>query len=113
MRKFNINVNGKIYVVEIEETDQPAPVKEESKPAPAPQPAQKANGKTDVKAPMPGTVLDVKVKAGDTVKAGDVLCILEAMKMENEMVAPADGTVAFTVAKGTSVNAGDTLISLD
>ena len=60
---------------------------------------------------MPGTILDVKVKAGDTVKAGDCVCVLEAMKMENEIPAPKDGTIAQVVAaKGSSVNAGDTLV---
>ena len=62
---------------------------------------------------MPGTILDVKVSAGQAVKAGDVLCVLEAMKMENEIPAPKDGTVAQVVAaKGASVNAGDALVIL-
>ena len=62
---------------------------------------------------MPGTILDVKVKVGDAVKAGQCLCVLEAMKMENEIPAPKDGTVAQVVAaKGASVNAGDTLVVL-
>ena len=65
-------------------------------------------------APMPGTILDVKVAAGAAVKAGDVLCILEAMKMENEIVAPQDGTVAGVHCnKGDSVNVGDLLVSLN
>ena len=60
---------------------------------------------------MPGTILDVKVKAGDVVKAGDCVCVLEAMKMENEIPAPKDGTIAqVVVSKGGSVNAGDTLV---
>ena len=63
---------------------------------------------------MPGNILDVKVKAGDSVKAGDVLVILEAMKMENEIVAPQDGTVAsVNVNKGDTVNSGDTLVSMN
>ena len=62
---------------------------------------------------MPGNILDVKVKPGDTVKAGDVLLVLEAMKMENEIMAPAAGTVAaVNVAKGATVNAGDVLCVL-
>jgi biotin carboxyl carrier protein len=62
---------------------------------------------------MPGTVLDVKVKEGDSVTNGQVLVVLEAMKMENEIFAPADGTVAsVNVGKGASVNAGDVLVSL-
>ena len=62
---------------------------------------------------MPGNILDVKVKAGDTVKAGDVLLILEAMKMENEIMAPAAGTVtSVNVAKGSTVNSGDVLCTI-
>ena len=64
--------------------------------------------------PMPGNILDVKVAAGASVKAGDVLVILEAMKMENEIVAPQDGTVAsINVHKGDTVNSGDTLVSMN
>ena len=67
-----------------------------------------------VKAPMPGNILDVKVAAGASVKAGDVLVILEAMKMENEIVAPQDGTVAsINVNKGDTVNSGDVLVSMN
>ena len=67
-----------------------------------------------VKAPMPGNILDVKVAAGASVKAGDVLVILEAMKMENEIVAPQDGTVAsVNVNKGDTVNSGDVLVSMN
>ena len=63
---------------------------------------------------MPGNILDVKVKPGDTVKAGDALVVLEAMKMENEIVAPQDGTVAtIEVNKGDVVNSGDTLVTLN
>ena len=63
---------------------------------------------------MPGNILDVKVQAGASVKAGDVLVILEAMKMENEIVAPQDGTVAsINVNKGDTVNSGDVLVSMN
>ncbi len=116
MRKFNVNVNGKIYVVEIEETGAAAPVTQAA-PAPAPQaapaPAPVAGGAVNVEAPMPGTILDVKVQVGAAVKAGDVLCILEAMKMENEILAPQDGTVKSIVTKGTTVNTGDVLVGLE
>lgn len=118
MRKFNVNVNGKIYVVEIEETGAAAPVKEAPKaeapkveaPAPAP---QVTGGAVNVESPMPGTILDVKVQVGSVVKKGDVLCILEAMKMENEILAPQDGTVKSVVTKGSTVNTGDILVGLE
>ena len=133
MRTFNITVNGQTFVVDVEEVGgavSAAPVRAaapvaapvaapaaapEAAPAAAPKAAAPAPvaGGTPVKAPMPGTILDVKVKAGDAVKAGQCLCVLEAMKMENEIPAPKDGTVAQVVAaKGASVNAGDTLVVL-
>ena len=88
----------------------PAPV---SAPAPAPAPASAPVATGDgekISAPLPGNILDVKVSNGSAVKKGDILCILEAMKMENEIVAPVDGTIVNTVAtKGSSVNTGDLL----
>ena len=106
MRTFNITVNGQTYVVDVEEVggvQTAAPVR-----AAAP-----VAGGEPVKAPMPGNILDVKVKVGDTVKAGTVLCVLEAMKMENEIPAPKDGKVAqVVVTKGATVGAGDTLVVL-
>ena len=85
-----------------------------NKPAAAPKAAAGAAGAVAVKAPMPGNILDVKVAAGASVKAGDVLVILEAMKMENEIVAPQDGTVAtINVAVGDSVEPGATLATLN
>ena len=121
MRKLNINVNGKIYVVEIEETGEAAPIIEPSKAAEAPkaetskaaEAPKAAAGATTINAPMPGTILDVKVAVGTAVKAGDVICILEAMKMENEIVAPQDGTITSVVAKGASVNSGDLLAAME
>lgn len=83
--------------------------KAEAAPAAAPAPVAAGDGEK-VNAPLPGNILDVKVSAGASVKKGDILCILEAMKMENEIVAPIDGTVATVVAtKGSSVNTGDLL----
>ena len=123
MKKFNITVNGKSYEVDVEEiggtgTAAPAPVaapKPASAPAAAPA-AQKSApvaGATQVKAPMPGTIVSVKVNVGDTVKSGDVVAILEAMKMENEIFAGVDGKVAgVSVVAGASVNTGDCIVSI-
>jgi len=123
MKYYNITVNGVAYSVSVEETAAgAAPVAAAPVAAPAAPAAPKAPpaapagaaGAVAVKAPMPGNILDVKVKAGDSVKAGDVLAILEAMKMENEIVAPQDGTVAsVNVNKGDTVNSGDTLVSMN
>ena len=113
MKYYNITVNGVAYSVSVEETAAgaapvaaaapaaPAAPKAAPAPAAAPKAAAGAAGAVTVKAPMPGNILDVKVKAGASVKAGDVLVILEAMKMENEIVAPQDGTVASGAADMT------------
>ena len=116
MKYYNITVNGVAYSVSVEETAAgAAPVAAPAAPA-APKAAAPAAaaGAVAVKAPMPGNILDVKVAAGASVKAGDVLVILEAMKMENEIVAPQDGTVAsVNVNKGDTVNSGDVLVSMN
>lgn len=125
MKYYNITVNGVAYSVSVEETAAgaapvaapavAAPVAPKAPAAPAAAPkAPAAAGAVTVKAPMPGNILDVKIKAGDSVKAGDILVILEAMKMENEIVAPQDGTVAsINVNKGDTVNSGDVLVSMN
>lgn len=112
---YKVTINGKSYEVSVERTDAPAaaPVAAATpvaaKPAAQPIPA----GAETVKAPMPGSINAVNVQAGDTVKKGQTLLILEAMKMENEIVAPHDATVAnIAVSKGSSVSAGDVLLTL-
>ncbi|MBR4308683.1 MAG: biotin/lipoyl-binding protein [Oscillospiraceae bacterium] len=103
MKKYRVNVNGSLYEVEIEEMSAPATM---SAPAAAPKaaPAAAPAGGAQVKAPMPGTILDVKVQQGATVKKGAVICVLEAMKMENEIQAPCDGKItSMNVRKGDSV----------
>lgn len=132
MRKFNIKVNGQAYEVEVEEiaggfapapvvpvaaapapavapVAAPAPEKAETKAAPAPVPVAAPAGGTQLKAPMPGTVIDFKATNGAAVKKGQTVLILEAMKMENEIVAPADGVITFVASKGASVNTDDLL----
>ena len=124
MKYYNITVNGVAYSVSVEETAAgaapvaaapvAAPVAPKAAPAAAPKAAAGAAGAVTVKAPMPGNILDVKVAAGASVKAGDVLVILEAMKMENEISAPQDGTIAsVNVRKGDVVNSGDLLITMN
>ena len=118
MKKYNVTVNGTKYEVTLEAVDASevkaspaAPAAPAVAPAPAPvsAPAANANGET-VTRPMPGTILSVNVSNGSAVKKGDVLLILEAMKMENEILAPCDGTVAsVNVTKGSSVETGAVL----
>lgn len=103
MKKYRVNVNGSLYEVEIEEMQAPATMSAAKPAAAAPAPAAAGAG-AKVNAPMPGTILDVRVQNGAKVKKGDVLVILEAMKMENEIQAPCDGTVtSVCVKKGDSV----------
>ncbi len=132
MRKFMINVNGNSYEVEVEEVTEGGAVSRPAAPAaktsaaPKAQPAPKAAPKVEkkevvvsqgqevVEAPMPGNIWKIMAKEGDQVKAGDILLILEAMKMENEIVAPRDGIVSsVNTTEGSAVNTGDKLVVLD
>lgn len=135
LRKFKISIDGTQYLVEMEEVGatQPTPadaVPAPAAPAPAPAPAPAAApapapepapapaapaaaGSFAQTAPMPGTILDIHVKVGDTVAANQPVMVLEAMKMENEVVAEQAGTIAsINVEKGAMVNPGDTLFTL-
>lgn len=113
MKNYIITVNGTSYEVAVEEVEAgsvspaPAPVKKQPV-APA------AKGSISVNAPMPGKILAVKVNIGTAVKKGDVILVLEAMKMENEIIAPEDGTVAgINVAIGDSVEVNTVLVTLN
>lgn len=125
--KYVVTLNGKNYEVEVEETDAvitavtdaapaapvaaAAPAAPAAAPAHAAAPAAAADGQK-VLSPMPGTILSVNVSVGSAVKAGEVILILEAMKMENEIVAPCDGTVKqLAVQKGSTV-ATDALLAV-
>ena len=127
---YNVTINDKVYEVEVEKgkanlikttavAAAPAPAAAPvaaapASPAPAAAPAVAAvAGTTPVDSPMPGTILDIKVSVGQAVKEGDLVCILEAMKMENEIYAPCSGSVAqVLVTKGQSVDTGTPLVSI-
>ena len=124
MRRFNVTVNGVTYDVVVEEVGGAAPAAAPvaaapaapvAAPAAAPKAAPAGNaGAVAVKAPMPGTIMKVNVAPGQAVKKGDVLCVLEAMKMENDISAPQDGTVAsVNVQKGASVQGEEVLVTLN
>ena len=126
MKTYNITINGVTYAVEVEEVSgvasapaaapKAAPVAPKAAPAAVPAAPKAAGnaGSVAVKAPMPGNIIKVNVKPGDAVKKGDVLVVLEAMKMENDVCAPEDGTVASVeVAKGTTVETDAVLVTLN
>ena len=112
MKKYRVTVNGTAYEIELEELTGATPAAAPAAaPAPAPAPAAAAPaGGEQVTSPMPGTILSINVAAGDTVKRGQVLMVLEAMKMENEIMCPCDGKIAsVNTSKGASVESGTLL----
>ena len=119
MKKYNVTVNGNAYEVTLEAVDasevKAAPAQSAQAPSPAPAPAVApaapvSGGKETITSPMPGNILNVNVTNGAAVKKGDVLMILEAMKMENEIMSPCDGTVlSVNVTKGATVETGAVL----
>ena len=114
MKKFHITVNGNAYEVEVEEIGASAPASAPVAAAPVAPVAAAPTGGTVITCPMPGTIIDIKVAAGDVVAEGQILVVFEAMKMENEIVAPCAGTVAaILVNKGDSVDSGSVLLSLN
>lgn len=122
MRNFKVTVNGRVYDVSVEENGGAGEVKAGStvKTEAAPvasegisKPVTVAAGDLPINSPLAGTIMSIKVKPGDTVKNGQVLLTLEALKMENEIVAPQDGVVAdIYVQAGSNVKLGDVLLSL-
>ena len=128
MKNYRVTVNGVTYDVQVEETNSSggysvptaAPVQAapaaQAAPAPAAAPATAAQGSgagTKITAPMPGNILDIKVNVGDSVKENQVVIILEAMKMENEIISSVAGTVTgINVTKGQTVASGDTLLTV-
>ncbi len=122
MKNYTITVNGNVYNVSVEEgagavAAAPVAAAPVAAPAPAAAPAAApagAAGAVKVNAPMPGKILAVKTSVGAAVKKGDVVLVLEAMKMENEIVAPQDGTVAsVNVSVGASVESGEVMLTLN
>ena len=122
MKNYTITVNGNVYDVTVEEGASTGAVSAPAAPKAAPKaaaaPAAKpaatgAAGSVKINAPMPGKIVDVKVKVGDAVKKGQTVLVLEAMKMENDIVAPCDGKItSVTVKKGDQVNSADTLATV-
>lgn len=124
MKNYTITVNGNVYDVTVEEgvstgapvaaaprAAAPAPVAPKAVPA---APKSAGAGSVKVNAPMPGKIVEVKANVGDSVKKGQVILVLEAMKMENDIVAPEDGTIAsIDTAVGNSVEAGETIATLN
>ena len=123
MKNYTITVNGNVYDVTVEEGASTGAVSASAAPkaapkaaaAPAAKPAATGTaGSVKINAPMPGKIVDVKVKVGDAVKKGQTVLVLEAMKMENDIVAPEDGTVAsINAAVGSAVEAGETIATLN
>ena len=117
MKNLKITVNGTIYDVQVEEVGENAsaaqPAASAPKAAPAPTAAPAPAGGEAVCAPMPGTIVKINVAQGDSVQKGDQLFVLEAMKMENEIISPRDGTVAAVHCnKGDSVESGKAVVTL-
>lgn len=115
MKKYVVKLNEKVYEVEIEEVtaETSAAVTEASKSEHKTSASAPVSGGHKIEAPMPGNILNISVNTGDSVKKGQLILILEAMKMENEIVSPVDGKIlSVGVSKGDSVNPGDLLVQI-
>lgn len=122
MKQYEIQVNGKVYHVSVKELSESSDVtpttsqetiKEAESAVASPETVAKPTSNREVAAPIPGTILSLAVKKGQSVKAGEVLCVLEAMKMENEIVAPQSGIISsIPIQVNQAVEAGDVLVVL-
>ncbi len=111
MKKYRVRVNGSLYEIELEEVTGGSSAPKPEVKTEAPKAAASGDGEA-VASPMPGNILSVNVKEGQSVNKGDVLMVLEAMKMENEIMAPVSGTVTGIVAKGAAVQTGTVLCTI-
>lgn len=112
-KTYIVTVNGVSYEVVVEEGANGAVAASAPAAAPAaPAPAAAPAGGTKVTSPLPGTLLRIIAKNGTAVKKGDLLCVVEAMKMENEIFSPADGVVCAVASEGASLNSGDVIMTI-
>ena len=113
-KTYIVTVNGVSYEVVVEEGANGASpvVSQQAAPAAAPAAPKAAAGGEKVTSPLPGTLLRIIAKNGTAVKKGDLLCIVEAMKMENEIFSPADGVVCTVASEGASLNSGDVIMTI-
>jgi len=120
MKKYKIKLNNKVYEVEVEEVEEnqiiektTSEIQETTQKQQSNMPEQSSSSNDCIKAPMPGKIVSVQVKEGEVVKKGQVVCILEAMKMENEIVSPKDGKIAsISMNQGQNVSATDALMCI-
>ncbi|MCT4508029.1 MAG: acetyl-CoA carboxylase biotin carboxyl carrier protein subunit [Tepidibacter sp.] len=115
MKKYKIKLNDKVYEVEVEEIEDDQNIENSINEIQDSKPKQEESSIANdgIKAPMPGKIVSIQVKEGEIVKKGQVVCILEAMKMENEIVSPSNGKISsISISQGQNVSAGESLVSI-